>query len=192
MVSTTVAWIVSGLVVVGLVLYLVGMYNSFVRLRLAADQAFANIDSVLRQRHDEIPKLVNSCEAYMAHERGLLNEVTQLRAQAESAASPDDRIRAENALAPQLARLRVAVEAYPNLKANENILQAQGRMSTIETTINDRRENFNAAITTYNTYIRQFPPLVFAPLFGFGMRALLEIPQEEKVDQPRPFGDVRR
>ena len=192
MVSTTVAWILGGLLVLGFILYLVGIYNTFVRLALGADQAFANIDSVLRQRHDEIPKLVNACEAYMAHERGVLTDLTALRTQATNAKDTDDKVKAENALARQLGRLRLVWENYPDLKASQNFLQTQERMSAIETTINDRREYFNAAVTTYNTFIRQFPPLVLAPSVGFGARTLLEIPPEERTDRPQPFGNFRR
>ena len=192
MVTTTVAWTLGGLLVLGIVLYAVGVYNTFVRLALGADQAFANIDSVLRQRHDEIPKLVNACEAYMAHERGVLTDLTALRTRAADAKDPDDKVKAENALARQLGRLRMVWENYPDLKASQNFLQTQERMSAIETTINDRREYFNAAVTTYNTFIRQFPALVVAPSFGFAARTLLEIPQEEKTDRPQPFGNVRR
>ena len=192
MVANTVVWILAVLVALGMVFYLVGLYNTFVRLGRAADQSFANIDSVLRQRHDEIPKLVNACEAYMAHERGTLTDVTELRTKAAQAATPDDRIRAENDLARQLGKLRVTLEAYPDLKASQNFMQTQERMSAIETTINDRREHFNASVTEYNTSIAQFPALVFAPTFGFRTRALLEIPAEERADRPQPFGEVRR
>lgn len=192
MVTTTVAWIVAGLVVAGVIFYAVGVYNTFVRLARLADQSFANIDSVLRQRHDEIPKLVNACEAYMAHERGVLTDVTTLRAKAEQAEGTDEKVKAENQLARMLGKLRVMVEAYPDLKASQNFLQAQERMSAIETTINDRREHFNAAVTEYNTYIAEFPALVFAPTLGFRGRSLLEIAPEERIDQPRPFGEMPR
>ena len=187
MVADAVIWIVAGLAILGLVLYTVGLYNTFVRLGFANDQAFANIDSVLRQRHEEIPKLVNACQAYMEHERGVLEELTRLRTQADEAHGVDQKIKAENAIARQLGRLRLVLEAYPDLKASQNFMQAQQRMSEIETKINDRREFFNASATEYNTYIRQFPPLVFAPVLGFGKRALLETPEELRADMPQPF-----
>jgi LemA protein len=187
MVADVVAWIVVGLVVLGLIAYAIGLYNTFVRLALANDQAFANIDSVLQQRHDEIAKLVNACQAYMEHERGVLESVTKLRADAGTAAGTAARVRAENALTRGLDQLRVAWEGYPDLKASQNFLQTQERMSAIETTLNDRREFFNASATEYNTYIRQFPPLLFAPLLGFGGRPLLDTPREQRADVPRPF-----
>lgn len=187
MVADMVFWILAGLVVAGLILYAVGLYNTFVRLAFANDQAFANIDSVLRQRHEEISKLVNACQAYMQHERGVLEELTRLRTQADEAHGVDQKVRAENAIARQLGRLRLVLEAYPDLKASQNFMQTQQRMSEIETKINDRREFFNASATEYNTYIRQFPPLLFAPVLGFGKRALLETPEELRADMPQPF-----
>jgi len=187
MVTDLVMWIVGGVVILGLVLYLVGLYNSFVRMAMANDQALANIDSVLRQRHEEITKLVNACQAYMEHERGVLEDVTRMRTGAEGAKGTDQRIQAENLLTRQLGKLRVAWEAYPALRANENFLQAQERMSGLETTLNDRREFFNASATEYNTFIRQFPPLLFAPLLGFRARPPLETPEEKRADIPQPF-----
>jgi LemA protein len=187
MVADAVVWIVAGLAILGLVLYAVGLYNTFVRLGFANDQAFANIDTVLRQRHDEIAKLVNACQAYMEHERGVLEDLTKLRTQADEAHGVDQKVKAENAIARQLGKLRLVLEAYPDLKASQNVMQTQQRMSEIETKINDRREFFNASATEYNVCIRQFPPLLFAPLLGFGKRALLETPEELRADTPQPF-----
>lgn len=187
MVADLVMWIVVGVIVLGAVLYLVGLYNSFVRMAMANDQAIANIDSVLRQRHEEITKLVNACRAYMEHERDTLEELTRVRTGAEAAKGTEARVQAENALTRQLGKLRMVWEAYPALRANENFLQAQERMSTLETTLNDRREFFNASATEYNTLIRQFPPLLFAPLFGFRTRPLLETPEAQRADIAQPF-----
>lgn len=187
MVAEAVIWIVAGLAVLGLVIYTVGLYNTFVRLGFANDQAFANIDSVLRQRHEEISKLVNACQAYVEHERGVLEELTRLRTQADEAHGVDQKVKAENAIARQLGRLRLVLEAYPDLKASQNFMQTQQRMSEIETKINDRREFFNASATEYNTYIRQFPPLLLAPVLGFRKRALLETPEELRANIPQPF-----
>ena len=187
MVADIVVWIVAGLAILSLVLYAVGLYNTFVRLAFANDRAFANIDSVLRQRHDEIVKLVNACQAYMEHERGVLEDLTRLRTGVDTAAGTEAKVRVENALTRQLDKLRMVWEGYPDLKASQNFLQAQGRMSTIETTLNERREFFNASATEYNTYIRQFPPLLFAPVLGFCKRSLLETPEELRADMPQPF-----
>lgn len=187
MVADLVLWIVVGIVALSLVLYLVGLYNTFVRMAMANDQALANIDSVLRQRHEEITKLVNACQAYMEHERDTFAELTRMRTGAETASGTQAKVQAENALTRQLGKLRMVWEAYPALRSSENFQQAQERMSTLETTLNDRREFFNASATEYNTFIRQFPPLVFAPLFGFGARLLLETPEAKRADIPRPF-----
>lgn len=192
MLADTVLWIVVGLAVAGLILYVAGLYNTFVRMALANDQAFANIDSVLRQRHEEIPKLVNACQAYMEHERGVLEDLTRLRTGIDTAAGTEAKVQAENALTRHLEKLRMVWEGYPDLKASQNFLQTQERMSAIETTLNDRREFFNASATEHNIYIRQFPPLLFAPLLGFSKRSLLETPEALRADIPAPFALKRQ
>ena len=180
-----------GLIILAIVVILVfigvGIYNGLVGSRNQVKNAWAQIDVQLKRRYDLIPNLVETVKGYMEHERGTLEDLTRMRTGAEGAKGTDERIQAENALTRQLGKLRMVWEAYPALRASENFLQAQERMSALETTLNDRREFFNASATEYNTFIRQFPPLVFAPLFGFRGRPLLETPEEKRADIPRPF-----
>lgn len=187
MLAATALGVVAALAVVGLAAYAIGLYNALVRLRLGADQAFANIDVTLQQRHDELAKLVDACRAYMKHERELLDSLTKLRVGYEQAKGVDEKARLENELNAGVAKLRHVWEGYPDLKASANFLQAQGRISTLENTIADRRELFNEAVTQHNIFIAQFPALVLAPLLGGTKRAMLEVPEGAKKDELKPF-----
>jgi LemA protein len=186
MVLETVLWATLALVTLWAVLYVIGVFNSGVGLNRTIDKNFANIDSVLKQRFDELPKLVNACQAYMQHEQGVLGEVTRLRSAFEQAQSVDDKVRLENSLASQLGQLRVQVEAYPVLKADQQFLQINQRIAGLEASLNDRREQFNESVTSYNIFVEQFPARVFTGMFGFHHRALLETPEAEKAN-PKLF-----
>lgn len=187
MLAATTLGVVAALAVVGLAAYVIGLYNALVRLRLGADQAFANIDVLLQQRHDELNKLVDACRAYMKHERELLDSLTKLRVGYDEARGADAKARLENELNAGVAKLRHVWEGYPDLKASANFLQAQGRISGLEGSIADRREVFNEAVTQHNIAIAQFPALLLAPLLGAPKRALLEVPESAKADQLKPF-----
>ena len=163
------------LVVVGAGLYVVGAYNQVVFFAREADRAFANVDVSLEQRHDEIPRLVETCRAYMAHEKDVLEHVTLLRTQIQAATDVDSKVVGENALAGLLSRLFVLAEDYPELKANELFLGLQRRLTESENEIADRRESFNASVTAYNTLIESFPALLLAPLFRWRVRATLSL-----------------
>ena len=132
-------------VVVLLVLGCIGIYNNLVKLRNNRENAFANIDVQLKQRHDLIPQLVATVKGYAQHEKELLERVTQARAAAMGATSINDKIQAENALSSALAGLKVSVEAYPELKANQNFLQLQEEISDIVNKIAATRRYFNTA-----------------------------------------------
>jgi LemA protein len=183
----TVIWVVAGVAIAGLVLYVVGVYNSVVRFVREIHRHFRNLESFFKQRHDEIPKLVNACQAYMQHERGLLEDLTRLRAGYEAAGSPEEKIKLENQLNRRMAELRHVWEAYPELRANEQFLQVHERISTLETTLNDQRQLFNDAVTQYNIFVAEFPTLLVAKLFGYLEKPLLEIPAEDQRDDLAPF-----
>lgn len=187
MILSTVTWVVIGLLVAGLVLYVVGVYNSVISLDRSVNQVFGNLESVMKQRHDELPKLVNTCQAYMEHERGLLEKITELRSGFEQASDSDQKVRIENDLNKMLGKLNVAVENYPDLKASQQFLQIHDRISALETTLNDRREQFNEAVTHHNVTIAQFPALLVAKLFSWQEKAILEISERDKTDNPTPF-----
>lgn len=175
MVVTLAIYTISLLMVAGVVLYIVGAYNQAVFFAREADRAFANMDASLQQRHDEIPRLVETCRAYMTHEQSVLEEVASLRSQIQGAADVDGKVAGENMLAELLSRVFLLAEDYPELKANDLFLGLQKRLTESENEIADRRELFNASITAYNTLIETFPALVLSGLFGWRARSTLTL-----------------
>lgn len=168
-------------VAVLLVLGVIGIYNNLVTLRNNRENAFANIDVQLKQRYDLIPNLVNTVKGYAEHEKGVLERVTAARTAAMNATSLNDKIEAENALSSALAGLKVSVEAYPDLKANQNFLQLQSELADIENKLAAVRRFFNSATKELNTGVQKFPAVLFAGMFGFHQEPMFEVPQEERA-----------
>ena len=168
-------------VVVGIVLWLVSIYNNLVSLRNNRENAFANIDVQLKQRYDLIPNLVNTVKGYAAHESETLEKITAARSAAMGATNINDKIAAENQLSSALAGLKVSVEAYPELKANQNFLQLQTELADIENKIAAVRRFFNSATKEYNTAVQVFPASLIAGTFGFHKEPMFEIPAEERA-----------
>jgi LemA protein len=167
--------------------YVIGVYNTVIRLVRTIEQQFSNLEVFLKQRHDELAKLVNACQAYMQHERGTLTELTRLRSGYDIVKEIEDKIDVENKINQVLNRLNHVWENYPDLKANQNFLVVQGRMTELETSISDQRQLFNASVTEHNIFVAQFPALVVSTLFRFLEKPLLEIPKEDQVDNLAPF-----
>ena len=165
-----------------LVFWGVSIYNSLVEVRENVAKAWKNIDVLLQQRHDELIKLVDACRGYMKHERELLDRVTKLRVGYDEAKGTAEKLRAENDLNKATLRLRHAWEAYPDLKANQNVLQLQNRIGALESAIADRREFLNDSVNINNIHIRRFPDLLLAGPLGFREHPYLEIPEEKKKD----------
>ncbi|MCI6369888.1 MAG: LemA family protein [Prevotella sp.] len=176
--STTLIVIIVAIVVV---LFLISMYNNLVKLRNNRENAFANIDVQLKQRYDLIPQLVSTVKGYATHERELLERVTAARTAAMSATGINDKIQAENALSSALAGLKVSVEAYPDLKANQNFLQLQAELSDIENKLAATRRFFNSATKELNNAVQTFPANLIAGMFGFRKEPMFEIPSEERA-----------
>jgi LemA protein len=168
-----------------LLVYGVVIYNGLVNLKHAVAQAWSNIDVLLKQRHDELPKLVETCKQYMQFERSTLEKVMQARAQASSARERGD-VKgvgaAEGMMRAGLGTLLATAEAYPELKANQSIQTLLGRISGLENAISDRREFYNEAVNRNNVRIEQFPDVIVARLLAFGPRDLLEFSEEERKD----------
>jgi len=172
-------------VVVGLAVYGVSIYNHLVRLKHNVAKAWSNIDVLLKQRHDEIPKLVETCKQYMKFEQETLEKVMQARAQVSQARQNQDIPglgMAEGALRMGLGQIFALAEAYPELRANENFQHLQSRISSLENTIADRREFYNESVNINNIGIETFPDIIVARLFGFGARDLLEFEAGEIAD----------
>jgi LemA protein len=184
------------LVIIAIIVFMViGIYNKLVTLKNRFENAFAQIEVQLKRRYDLIPNLVETAKAYIKHERETLEAVIAARNQAAAglaaaAAAPGspaammDLSQAEGALAGALGRLNVVMEAYPDLKANQNMMQVSEELTSTENRVSFARQAFNDAVTEYNTYKQTFPPVIFAAMFGHANNAsLLEFEDSEVIQQ---------
>lgn len=169
-------------VVVLLVVWAISLYNNLVRLRNNRENAFANIDVQLKQRHDLVPQLVATVKGYAEHEKEVFQRVTEARSAAMGATTINEKVQAENALTSALSGLKVSLEAYPELKANQNFLQLQNEISDIENKLAAVRRYFNTATRELNNAVQTFPSNLFAKMFGFQKEPMFEVPQEERAD----------
>ncbi|HMV71957.1 MAG TPA: LemA family protein [Pseudomonadales bacterium] len=174
-------------IVVLAAVYAVMLYNGLVQLKHNVTRAWANIDVLLRQRHDELPKLVETCKQYMQYEQETLAKVMDARSRVQAAQSSGDMRslgQAEGGLRSTVGRLFALAEAYPDLKANQTFQQLQTRISALEDAIADRREFYNESVNLNNIRIEQFPDVLIARRFGFKAAELLEFtaPQTADVD----------
>jgi len=180
-IASIIFWVIVG----ALAIYIVSIYNHLVRIKHNVSKAWSNIDVLLKQRHDEIPKLVETCKQYMKFEQETLEKVMQARSRVSEARQNQDVPGlglAEGALRLGLGQLFALAEDYPELRANENFQHLQGRISALENTIADRREFYNESVNINNIAIDTFPDLIVARLFGFGARDLLEFEAGEIAD----------
>ena len=164
----------------GVLIYTVILYNGLVRLRNENDRAWANIDVLLKQRHDEIPNLVETVKGYMQHEQQTLLAVTEARASSMSASSVGQKAVADLRVASALRGLFAVAENYPQLKANQNFLQLQNRITEMEERIADRREFFNDDVNTYNTRIGQIPEVFVASFMALKPRQMFQVSDEDR------------
>ena len=165
--------------------YGISLYNHLVNLKHAVAKAWANIDVLLKQRHDELPKLVEVCKQYKQFEQATLQRVIEARSQVQAARQQQDIPalgQAEGMLRMGLGNIFAVAEAYPELKANEHFMQLQTRITSLENGIADRRELYNEAVNINNVQIEVFPASIIAKLFNFGEKPLLEFSASEKAD----------
>jgi LemA protein len=183
---STTSWIILG-IIAAIVLWIIVIYNRLVTMRQRVNQAFADIDVQLKQRHDLIPNLVETVKGYAAHERGTLDAVIKARQTAMAAPGLDQKVVAENMLTGALRQLFALAEAYPDLKANQNFQQLQLDLSDIENKLAAARRFFNNAVQEYNSGIQQFPAVLFAGAFGFHPHSFFDVgearPQLEQAPQ---------
>lgn len=168
-------------VIVLLIIWAISLYNNLVKLRNNRENAFANIDVQLKQRHDLIPQLVSTVKGYATHEREVLQKVTEARSAAMGATTINDKINAENALSSALAGLKVSLEAYPELKANQNFLQLQSEIADVENKLAAVRRFFNSTTRELNNAVQTFPSNIFAKMFGFSKEPMFEVPKEKRA-----------
>ncbi len=168
-----------------LLFYGISLYNHLVSIKHAVAKAWANIDVLLKQRHDELPKLVEVCKQYKQFEQSTLQKVIEARSQVQDARQKQDISalgQAEGMLRTGLGNIFAVAEAYPELKANENFMQLQTRISSLENGIADRRELYNESVNINNVQIEVFPASIIAKMFNFVEKPLLEFASSEKAD----------
>jgi LemA protein len=167
--------------IVLVVVWIISLYNRLVGFRNNRENAFANVDVQLRQRYDLVPQLVATVKGYATHEREVLEKVTAARSAAMSATTINERIAADNSLTSALAGLKVSVEAYPDLKANQNFLQLQTELADIENKLAASRRYFNSATRELNNGVQSFPSNIIAGMFGFKTEPMFEIEKEQRA-----------
>ena len=177
-----IVWLILG----GIALMLVIIYNRLVALLQRRKNAFADIDVQLKMRHDLIPNLVETVKGYAGHEKGVFEQVTAARASAMRGGSIDDRLKAEAGLGAAMMNLMAVAENYPQLKADQNFQQLQGEISDIENKIAAARRFFNSATNEYNTAVSQFPAGLIARMFGFKEEMFFELSDAEKAAVSTP------
>lgn len=183
--TSAIIWTVIGVLAVALLIYAIQIYNALVALKHNVSKAWSNIDVLLKQRHDELPKLVEVCKQYMGYEQETLVKVMEARSQVAKAREGGD----VGALGPAETQLRLGLgnlfavaEAYPELKADTTFQHLQDRITSLENSIADRREYYNESVNLNNVRIEQFPDVIIAGKFGFKAFDLLEFSEQEKAD----------
>jgi len=184
--QTTMALLIVIGILVLISIWFTSLYNKLVRLRNRRQNAFADIDVQLRQRHDLVPQLVDTVKGYASHEKELLLRVTEARTAAMAATTIDDKIKTEQQLTAALQGLKVQMEAYPDLKANQNFLQLQEELSDIENKLAAARRFFNGATTEYNNAVESFPGNLIARNFGFQRELFFDLGEDtrRRMDEP--------
>jgi len=170
------------LAAIAILVYTVSIYNSLVRLKNDIDKAWANIDVLLKQRHDELPKLIDTCKGYMQYEQKTFELVTEARSAYQKAATPSEKAQADNMMTGALKTLFAVAENYPELKADANFMQLQARITDIEEKIADRREFLNDSVNTYNIRIQQFPDMILAGMMNLKPREFFKAAEEDRAD----------
>jgi len=168
--------------VIAVILYFVGLYNKLVAFKNNIGRSFSNIDVLLKQRHDELPKLIETCKGYMQYEQKTLQAVTEARTAFMRANTPAEKAQADNLVSGALKSLFAVAEKYPDLKANANFLQLQGRITDLETKIASQRAAYNEDVNTFNIRITQIPASLVAGFMGLRPHALFQVAEADRED----------
>src|SRR5579862_8888797 len=174
--------------IIGLAVYVVMIFNGIVSLKNDVAKAWANIDILLKQRHDELPNLVEVCKGYMNYERDTLEKVTQARSQYQQAVSVDQKAEADRSMTSALRGLFAVAENYPQLKANENFLKLQNRITELEGEIADRREFYNDSVNAFNIRIQQVPDTFVAAFMSLRPQSMFKVEDADKASVKLSFG----
>jgi len=184
--SIIIVFVLGLAVVLGLlVIFVIAIYNSLVRLRNQANNAWSQIDVQLKRRHDLIPNLVETAKGYMKHERGTFEAITEARSKAMGARNVSEASKAEGALGEALSKFMLVVENYPDLKANQNFLSLQEELSSTENRIAFSRQNYNDQVLFFNNKIQMFPSNIIAGMFAFSKRDFFEIEAAAEREAPK-------
>ena len=175
----------------GLLAYAVTIYNGLVALKNDVEKAWANIDVMLKQRHDELPKLLDVVKGYMNYERDTLLKITQARSMYRQAVTMDQKAQADQSMTTALRGFFAVAENYPDLKANNSFLQLQKRITELENQIADRREFYNDSVNTFNIRIQQMPDTFVASFMNVQPRSMFKVAEADKTDVPMTFGAAR-
>ena len=178
-------WIIL-IVIVVIIGWIISIYNTLVKLKNNRENAFADIDVQLKQRHDLVPQLIGAVKGYMEHERGTLESITNARNKAIGASSINDKIAAEKELSTALSGLNIQVEAYPDLKASSNFMQLQTELSDIENKLAAVRRFFNSATKELNIAVQKFPNVLFASMFGFKEEEMFDLGDTRAAHEKAP------
>jgi LemA protein len=176
-----------GTIVFGVISYFVGIYNNLVTLKNDINRSFSNIDVVLKQRHDELPKLIETCKGYMQYEQKTLQAVTEARSAYTRATTPGEKAQADNMITGALRTLFAVAENYPDLKANTNFMQLQARITDLENKIASQRSGYNQDVNDYNIRIAQVPANFVAGFMNLQPHALFEVAAADREDVPVKF-----
>jgi LemA protein len=175
----------------GLIAYVVMIFNGLIALKNDIAKAWANIDILLKQRHDELSKLLDVCKGYMDYERDTLQKITQARSLYQQAVSVDQKAQADQSMTSALRGFFAVAENYPQLKANDNFMRLQGRITDLESQIADRREFYNDSVNTFNIRIQQMPDTFVASFMNLTPRLMFKVEEADKADVPMTFGAAK-
>ncbi|MGP0564588.1 LemA family protein [Nitrospina sp. 32_T5] len=171
-----------GFGLLGIIGYFIMIYNGLISLKENIKKSWANIDVILKQRYDEIPKLISVCESYAQFEKGMLDRLLKARERYVRADGVKAKSKASNQISEALRSVFALAENYPELKANENFMQLQNRISHLEETLADRREFFNDSVNNYNIRIQQIPDVFVAGMLNYRQEEMFEVAEEERRD----------
>jgi LemA protein len=177
-------------VIVGAIAYLLTLYNGLIAVKNNVDKAWANIDVLLKQRHDELPNLMEVCKGYMKYEGDTFERVTKARSMYSQAQTVDQKVEASATMTSAVGRLLATAENYPELKANNNFMQLQTRISELENQIADRREFYNDSVNVFNTRIQEMPDALLAGSMNLHPRQMFQVAEEEKAPVKISFAEV--
>jgi LemA protein len=178
--------VITLIVIAVVVIWVIAIYNALVRLKNNRENAFADIDVQLKQRHDLVPQLIGAVKGYMEHEAGTLSAITEARNKAMGASSINDKIAAEQQLSSALSGFSIQVEAYPDLKASSNFMQLQNELSDIENKLAAVRRFFNSATKELNIAVQKFPNVLFASMFGFKEEEMFDLGENRASHEKAP------